>query len=285
MSQQTSPVDRLKPVVARAREAVGSAAGMVGENRRLRAENKLLRKQLRSAGASAPAKQAKPGPPAAPRRVTRPVTGDEKAIVDAFHVLYQDIRKVEKATYWLGTRVYKTPMDLWMYQELLHELKPDLLIETGTLHGGSAKYLATLMDLIGKGEIVSIDIASESADGKPPEHPRVTYVTGSSVDPGIVAGVAERAKSAEIVLVLLDSDHRKRHVLEELRAYGPLVTPGSYMVVEDTNINGHPTYEGWGEGPWEAVETFMQENDDFVIDHAREKFLLTYNPNGWLRRK
>ena len=274
-------------MVGRLREVVAATAGSVGQTSRLRAENKQLRKQLRALGGTPPERVPRPKKTArsAPRRVTRPATGDDKAVVDAFHVLYQDVRKIDKATFWLGTRVYKCPFDLWIYQELIHDLEPDLIIETGTLHGGSAKYLATVMDLVGKGEIVTIDVASESADGERPQHPRVTYVTGSSVDPEIVAQVTERAKAAETVLVMLDSDHRKRHVLAEMRAYGRLVTQGSYLVVEDTNINGHPTYEGWGEGPYEAVEEFMKENNDFVIDRDREKFMLTYNPSGWLRRK
>jgi cephalosporin hydroxylase len=209
--------------------------------------------------------------------------GDEAAVVDAFHVLYKDIRKVEKATWWFGTRVYKIPFDLWIYQELIHELKPDLIVETGTLHGGSALFLAHMMDLVDNGEIVTIDVAG--GDGVRPVHPRITYITGSSVDPEIVAGVKARAEGAKTVLVLLDSDHRKKHVLAEMAAYGPLVTPGSYMVVEDTNINGHPTHENWGEGPWEAVEVFMEDNKDFEIDLAREKFMVTFNPRGFLRRR
>jgi len=282
-----SSTDKIKPVVAGVRDAIAEAAGSVSRYQHLKDENKRLRKQLRRLGAPAPApsthKPVPTGMPKTPRRLAKPLEGDEAAIVDTFHVLYKDIHKIEKATYWFGTRAYKLPSDLWIYQELLHELKPDLVIETGTLHGGSALFLAHMMDLIGNGEIVTIDV---SAGVHPrPQHPRITYIQGSSSDPEIVAGVAERAASAETVMALLDSDHSKTHVLDEMRAYGPLITRGSYMVVEDTNINGHPTQPTFGPGPFEAVEEYLEENSDFEIDRAREKFLVTFNPSGYLRRK
>jgi cephalosporin hydroxylase len=114
---------------------------------------------------------------------------------------------------------------------------------------------------------------------------RLTYVVASSTDPQVVAQVAERARTAGTVLVVLDSDHSRDHVLAELRAYAPLVTPGSYLVVEDTNVNGHPVYEAFGPGPMEAVLDFLKERDDFEVDRSREKFLLTFNPGGWLRKR
>jgi cephalosporin hydroxylase len=98
----------------------------------------------------------------------------------------------------------------------------------------------------------------------------------------MVAEVAARASGT--VMVVLDSDHSAAHVLDELRAYAPLVTPGSYLVVEDTNINGHPVFDSFGPGPTEAVTKFLDESSAFVVDRSREKFLLTFNPSGWLRR-
>jgi Cephalosporin hydroxylase len=125
-------------------------------------------------------------------------------------------------------------------------------VETGTAHGGSALCLATLCEATGHGEVVSVDIG-EWPDR--PRHPRLTYLTASSTDPAAVERVAQRARGARTVLVVLDSDHRRDHILAELYAYAPLVTPGSYLVVEDTNVNGHPVYEEFGPGRWRRSRT------------------------------
>ena len=203
-------------------------------------------------------------------------------IVDRFHRLYYDSgERTWRNTYFLGVRTAKCPLDLWIYQELLVELRPDLIVECGTAWGGSALYLATICDLVGTGDIVTVDIAE---DPERPRHPRITYVTGSSTDPAIVDQVRRRAASAERVLVLLDSDHRARHVAGELAAYAPLVTSGSYLVVEDTNVNGHPVLGDFGPGPWEAVDAFLPDHPEFTVDRSREKFFLTFNPRGFLRR-
>lgn len=210
---------------------------------------------------------------------------DRERLIDGFHRLYYESGEAGgtwKDTKFLGVPTWKSPLDLWVYQELLWELRPGLIVETGTAHGGSALYLATLCETIGSGQVVSIDIG-EWPDR--PAHPRLTYVVASSTDPQVVAQVAERARTAGAVLVVLDSDHSRDHVLAELRAYAPLVTPGSYLVVEDTNVNGHPVYEAFGPGPMEAVQDFLKERDDFEVDRSREKFLLTFNPGGWLRRR
>jgi len=192
------------------------------------------------------------------------------------------VTEVWKDTYWLGVPTQKCPLDLWIYQELLHEQRPDLIIETGTAHGGSALYMACVCDQLGRGEIVTVDIYPIEAR---PVHDRVTYVAGSSTDPGVVSEVERLADGRECVLVILDSDHARDHVLEELRIYGRLVTPGSYLVVEDTNVNGHPVFPEHGPGPMEALETFLAETEEFETDVTREKFFLSFNPRGFLRRK
>jgi len=205
-------------------------------------------------------------------------------IVDSFHRLYYQIGLAGltwRQTFWHGVGVRKCPLDLWVYQEMLYELKPDLIVETGTAFGGSALYLAHMCDLLGKGEVVTVDV--EEHDVRRP-HARIEYVHGSSVDPAIVARVAERVRGKSSVLVLLDSDHRAPHVLEELRAYAHFATVGSYCVVEDTNVNGHPLMDQHGPGPWEAIAQYLQETNDFMIDREREKFLLTFSPWGYLRR-
>ena len=184
-----------------------------------------------------------------------------------------------KAT-WLGAQALKNPLDLWVYQEIMFETKPELVVETGTYRGGSASYLASLCDLLGRGEVISIDI--EPARDDYPQHPRITYLAGrSSTEPAVVDEVRERAAGRPI-LVILDSDHSQAHVESELAAYAPLVPVGCYVIVEDSNIG--QIRKDLMPGPLEAIETFLAQTDEFVVDREREKFLITFNPSGYLRR-
>ena len=202
--------------------------------------------------------------------------------VDRFHRLYyNEMARTWGRTFWLGTRAAKTPLDLWIYQEILTDLQPELVIETGTAAGGSARFLASCMDMIGRGRVITVDLVD--VPGRP-QHDRITYLTGSSVDPAILEQVRAAAADAESVMVVLDSDHSRDHVLAELHAYSPLVTPGSYLVVEDTNVNGHPILPSFGPGPHEAVEAFLAGGAPFVRDREREKFFFTFNPGGYLKR-
>lgn len=171
----------------------------------------------------------------------------------------------------------KVPTDLWTYHELIWRIQPQLIIEAGTAYGGSALYMADMLDLTGQGRVVTIDIENQ---GQPP-HPRVEYLIGSSIDPVIVGRFVGEPGP---VMVTLDSDHSRDHVLAELRAYSDLVTPGSYMIVEDTNVNGHPVRPSHGPGPWEAVECFLAEDARFQIDSSCERHMLTLNPRGYLKR-
>ncbi len=181
---------------------------------------------------------------------------------------------------WAPDRQY--PSDLLVYQELLVSTAPDLVIETGTLNGGSALYLATVMDALDHGRVVSIDL--EPQPGLP-THGRIEFVTGSSTDPEIVKSVAAGIGKGERVMVILDSDHSQTHVAGELEAFAPLVTPGCYLIVEDTNINGHPVYPEFGPGPMEAVLEFLPNHPEFVVDATCERLLMTFNPNGFLLRQ
>jgi cephalosporin hydroxylase len=180
----------------------------------------------------------------------------------------------------MGAKVLKCPLDLWVYQEIIFDTKPDLIIETGTRHGGSALYLASLCDLLGHGRVISIDI--EPAKGRP-AHPRITYLLGSSTSVQMIRDV-ETAVLGNAVMVSLDSDHSKAHVLEEMRLYSRFVSKGHYMIVEDTNVNGHPVLPEFGPGPLEAVEEFLVDHDEFQVDEAREKFLLTFHSRGFLKK-
>ena len=208
---------------------------------------------------------------------------ETSSLVDQFHRLYYGRREQTWGnTFWLGHHVLKCPLDLWTYQEILHEVQPELIIETGTYRGGSALFLASISDLLGRGEILTIDSAHQSGR---PWHRRITYLTGSSTSDGILRQVRRRARGKSAVLVILDSGHGKDHVLAELHAYAPFVTPGSYLIVEDTNLNGHPVESDHGPGPAEAVAEFLERNDVFVQDERREKFLLTFNPGGYLKKR
>lgn len=205
-----------------------------------------------------------------------------RRIVKRFHRLFfhQKFRTWAN-TRFLGVPVAKNPLDLWVYQEIIFEVRPDVIIETGTAHGGSAFYMATLCDLVGRGRVVSVDIAPL---GPLPRHERVQFVTSSSTDPATFESIRGAIRPGEVVMVVLDSNHARAHVLEEMRLYCGLVTPGSYMIVEDTNINGHPAFWAHGPGPMEAVEEFLGSHPEFAADETREKYFFTFNPRGYLRR-
>lgn len=211
----------------------------------------------------------------------RPSPAVRRAVIEQFHRLYYHSHKQTwQDTRFLGVPVWKNPMDLWLYQEMLHALRPDAVIEAGTKFGGSAYYFARLFDLVGHGQVITID--TEPQPGLP-QHPRITYLTGSSTDPAIAASVDELVGGGK-PLIVLDSSHRRRHVLEELRLWSPRVPVGWHIVVEDTHADGHPVTTRFGRGPWDAVARFVAEDDAFVIDESMHKFFFTFNPRGYLKR-
>jgi cephalosporin hydroxylase len=183
---------------------------------------------------------------------------------------------------WFGVPTWKLPSDMWVYQEILVDTRPDLLIETGTQYGGSTRFYAAIMDLLGTGEIVTIDVDTSAVHPSVPEHPRITVIESSSTDPGVVEDVRRRAEGKR-VMVILDSDHQRGHVAEELRLWADLVSPGHYLVVEDTAL-GTQYLPGWG-GSLAAVEEWLPGHPEFEVDRSREKFLVTVNPGGYLRRR
>jgi cephalosporin hydroxylase len=153
-------------------------------------------------------------------------------------------------------------------------------VETGTWTGGSALCYAMLFDLLGHGEEVTVDVEPRP---NRPVHPRIRYLTGSSVDPDVVAQVQKVVGNSR-ALVVLDSNHQADHVYQEMMAYNGCVEVGDYLVVEDTNVNGHPVWPEFGPGPMEAIDKFLSQRDDFVIDRRCERFLMTQYPRGYLRR-
>jgi cephalosporin hydroxylase len=183
---------------------------------------------------------------------------------------------------WLGQPVWQNVFDLWIMQETIAEIKPALLIETGTNRGGSALFFAHLFDLMGHGAVVTIDV--EKLHGI--AHPRIQFLIGSSISPSIIETVRTLAASAAgPVLVTLDSDHHEGHVRAELEAYAPLVTPGSFCLVQDGVIDTLPSFAGGRPGPLPAIEDFLRTHPEFEIDTERSrKFLITHHPSGWLRR-
>jgi cephalosporin hydroxylase len=205
-----------------------------------------------------------------------------KSISEQFHIMYYDHPQLTwQNTFWFGIPVQKYPGDLWIYQEILFELKPDIIVETGTFNGGSALFLASVCDILKRGQIITIDIEPRE---KRPKHPRIKYLTGSSIAPDTIRRVKEQIHEGEKVLVILDSDHSKQHVLVELEKYSPLVTNGSYIIVEDSNVNGHPVFPQFGPGPMEAIDEFLVAHREFLVDVSREKFYMTANPQGYLKK-
>jgi cephalosporin hydroxylase len=203
---------------------------------------------------------------------------DDAAVARAHDVLYLSDAWIHAT--WLGAQSLKNPLDLWVYQEIMFETKPELVVETGTYRGGSALYLASICELVGSGEVVSIDVEPTRDDY--PSHPRLTYLGGrSSTDAAVVEEVRQRA-GGQPILVILDSDHSQAHVEAELAAYAPMVPVGCYVIVEDSNIGR--IRKDLMPGPLQAIETFLASTDEFVVDREREKFLITFNPSGYLRR-
>jgi cephalosporin hydroxylase len=194
---------------------------------------------------------------------------------------------------WLGLPIIQLPSDIVAMQEIIWETRPQLVIETGIARGGSMALYASILELLGEGTVVGVDIDirvhNRSALENHPLFGRIELIEGSSVDPVVVNKVAEMAKSVERTMVVLDSDHSHDHVLAELRAYGPLVTTGQYLVVADTIIE-QPAMEDrvrrWGPGnsPATALRAYLAETDRFVKDEPLEaKLLLTSSPGGYLR--
>ncbi|MBD2035779.1 cephalosporin hydroxylase [Leptolyngbya sp. FACHB-321] len=209
---------------------------------------------------------------------------EQKDIVNDFHNLYYDGPKSEghisERTYWMNVQCLKCPLDMWIYQEIVAETQPDLIVETGKHMGGSALFMAHMLNISGHGEIITIYILDYPGR---PQHSRINYVQGSSADPALVNSLLN-VRLPKKCMVILDSDHSKQHIVAEMALLAPYVSVGSYLIVEDTNTNGHPAYPSFGESGFEAVEEFLSKNQNFSVDTSKEKFLMTFNPSGYLKR-
>lgn len=201
---------------------------------------------------------------------------------------------------WMGRPVIQLPEDMIRIQEVIHTVQPDVIIETGVAHGGSLVFYASLCKAMERGRVVGIDIEirphNRQAIEEHPLFPYITLVEGSSTDPAIVAQVASRIRPGERVLVLLDSSHTRAHVLDELRAYAPLVTPGSYAVATDGIMElvagGPRTQPDWSwNNPRRAAEDFVAGDARFVIEEPAFPFnegvvteRVTYWPGAFVKR-
>jgi cephalosporin hydroxylase len=195
---------------------------------------------------------------------------------------------------WMGRPIIQYPQDILAVQEIIWQIKPDLVIETGIAHGGSLIFYASMLELIGGGQVLGIDVDIRQHNRVEIEqHPmfkRITMIEGSSIDSEIVKQVYGFAKDKSKILVVLDSNHTHDHVLKELEIYSSLVTKDSYLVVFDTVVEDLPEdffqNRPWGKGnnPKTAVKEFLRSSDRFEVDKNLEsKLLITVAPDGYLK--
>jgi len=177
-----------------------------------------------------------------------------------------------------GVPIWKNVLDLWIYQEIVHETQPEIVVEIGCKFGGSAMWLADLMQTVGSGDVLTIDLLARPAD-LPSD---IRFYQGDSTSPEIVERITTEC-AGKRTMIIADSNHSAEHVLEELRLYSPLVQVGGYFVVED-GIVDVMDWKRFTPGPVIGVNRFLAENDRFVIDRSREKFGVTYNPGSFLKR-
>jgi cephalosporin hydroxylase len=201
---------------------------------------------------------------------------------------------------WLGRPVIQLPEDMIRLQEVVHALQPDVIVETGVAHGGSAVFLASLCRVLGRGRVVAVDIEirphNRAAIEAHPLADLITLVEGSSTEASVVARVQQEVAGAPTVLVVLDSDHSHDHVLAELEAYGPMVTSGSWIVATDgvmRQVADAPRGKrGWTtDNPEQAAQAFLGRHPEFVLEQPQWPFneseldrLVTHWPGAWLRR-
>jgi len=205
-----------------------------------------------------------------------------------YHLWYYN-SEIWKRTTWAGAVALKSPLDMWNYQEILFERRPSLIVEFGTWNGGATLFFAALLrELGGRGRILTVDIDSSRLDPRLREDPLIEVLTTSSSDPAVASRIALlREAFPGPLFAIVDSDHRREHVIAELELLRRVTRTGDYVVVEDGNINGHPVLPGWGPGPYEALQDYFAVHPvDYERDDAREaKFGFSFATRGFLTRR
>jgi cephalosporin hydroxylase len=207
-------------------------------------------------------------------------------LTNAFHNEYYNHRESWHTSRWMGLPIQQCPFDLMNYQQLIAQERPKLIVQAGVNCGGSILFFAHMLDILGlDARVIGIDVREPPAEFYQvlKAHPRISFIHGSSIDPSIVNSVLKASSEVGYhTLVSLDSDHSMEHVRAELSAYREVVKPGNFLVVEDTNLNGHPVNPGTGAGPWEALRDFLASGADFSeVDYA-DRHLFSFH--SWLRR-
>jgi cephalosporin hydroxylase len=189
-------------------------------------------------------------------------------------------RHAAQTTYF-GIPTQKHPYDFWIYQELIVETQPDVIIEIGNFCGGSTLALAHLCDNLGKGRVIGVDVTHAQITAATRAHPRITLIEGDAC--AMFERVARLIAASDRVMIIEDSSHTFDNTLNVLKTYSPLVSVGSYFIVEDS-ICHHGVEVGPKPGPYEAIDAFLAMHWDFQSDRSREAFVITWNPKGYLKR-
>lgn len=228
------------------------------------------------------------------------LTANAERIIWDFRDLYYMTQVNGRKTWdlrWMGIPMLKCPMDLWVYQEIIHDLAPEVVIECGVYHGGSAAYMFMLGSMLGGIQVIGVDITLENlaptvAKMALNSRGKLSFIESSSTEPELVERL-KRETEGKRVMVVLDSAHDYAHVAAEMELYAPLVSLGNYMIVEDTNIDALAAKYGMivdgidyaNNGPARAVERFLEANPStWAADRSAERHLVTFNLNGYLKR-
>jgi cephalosporin hydroxylase len=188
-------------------------------------------------------------------------------------------------TKWFGVECVKNPLDFWVYQEIIYSMQPTVILEIGNWKGGSALAMAHLLDIQGSGRVIAVDINHENVDPRARAHPRITWIEGDATDPEIEQQIRALISAEDRVLIIEDSDHVDTTVNKLLHMYKDLVRVGDYFIVEDSVCGFKPLNWEPDPGPWAGITRFLEEDPNWESDREQEKYIVTWNPLGFLRRR